>query len=139
MNREEIMKILEDQDSIASTGLRKVATIERRRKDEPLNAVSETEFLDVVSERGCGRIEWRKLPVTDDNMVLYKPEDVAGTCSQCRQTQEQAGRADSIERHHVLQNGPSIREAGPKGEHTGRDRGGPDGQTLRAVRSSNRL
>ena len=74
------MKIIKDQDSIVSTGLKKIETIERRKNGEPLDIAGETELIDVVSPHGCARVEWRKLPVTDDQMLVHKPDDVAAVC-----------------------------------------------------------
>jgi len=86
MNKEEIMKIIKNQDSIVSTGLKKIETIERRKNGEPLDMAGQIELIDVVSPQGCARIEWRKLPVTDDQMLIHQTSDVAAVCVYCGAT-----------------------------------------------------
>jgi len=78
MTRNELIRLI--KDSLVVTGLRKVETIERRKRGEPLEVASDTEYLDFVNEKGSGRLEWKKLPVADDQMIIHEAAELAGIC-----------------------------------------------------------
>jgi len=67
----------------AAATLRKVDTIEPRKPNEPLEIVSDVEYFDLMDKQGCSRIEWRRLSVSDDLLVVHEPVDLAGLCSRC--------------------------------------------------------
>jgi hypothetical protein len=74
------------KESIVNTGLRKIHTIERRKRGEILDIAGHTEYMDLVNKEGCSRIEWKRVPVTDDQTLVHEPTDVAALCQFCGAT-----------------------------------------------------